>query len=50
MLNGVFKANNNTYIGSSLLPIAEGAAFGSYENQHEPECLPGTRTGLLDHI
>ncbi|KAK6362986.1 hypothetical protein TWF730_000434 [Orbilia blumenaviensis] len=32
------------------LPIAEGAAYGSYEDQHEPECLAGTRTDLLDQI
>ncbi|KAL2801707.1 purine and uridine phosphorylase [Aspergillus granulosus] len=29
------------------LPIAAGAEFGTYMDQHEDECLPGTRTELL---
>ncbi|KGO75648.1 NACHT nucleoside triphosphatase [Penicillium italicum] len=29
------------------LPIVYGAAFDSYEDQHEDECLPGTRTDIL---
>ncbi|KAL4862434.1 hypothetical protein BDV12DRAFT_207213 [Aspergillus spectabilis] len=29
------------------LPIAAGAEFGTYMDQHEEECLPGTRTELL---
>lgn len=32
------------------LPIAHGAEFDSYINQHEDECLPGTRTDLLRQI
>ncbi|KAK6499930.1 hypothetical protein TWF481_010286 [Arthrobotrys musiformis] len=32
------------------LPIAEGAAYGSREDQYEPECLDGTRTDLLRQI
>ncbi|KAE8358593.1 WD40-repeat-containing domain protein [Aspergillus caelatus] len=32
------------------LTMADGAAFDSYKNQHEVECLPGTRTDLLKHI
>lgn len=32
------------------LPTANGAAFNSYMNQHEDECLPGTRTDLLIQI
>ncbi|KAK6541065.1 hypothetical protein TWF694_008442 [Orbilia ellipsospora] len=32
------------------LPVAEGAEFGSYEDQHEPTCLLGTRTDLLHRI
>lgn len=32
------------------LPVAEGAEFGSYMDQHETECLPGTRTELLHDI
>ncbi|KAJ6258219.1 Vegetative incompatibility protein [Drechslerella dactyloides] len=32
------------------LPIAEGAAFGSFVDQHEPECLEGTRVDLLETI
>ncbi|KAL2801564.1 hypothetical protein BJX63DRAFT_417100 [Aspergillus granulosus] len=29
------------------LPVARGAEFGTYMDQHEEECLPGTRTELL---
>ncbi|GES63346.1 WD domain protein [Aspergillus terreus] len=29
------------------LPVADGAEFGTYMDQHEEECLPGTRTELL---
>ncbi|EGX50024.1 hypothetical protein AOL_s00076g375 [Orbilia oligospora ATCC 24927] len=29
------------------LPIANGAIFNSFEDEDEPECLPGTRTDLL---
>ncbi|KAJ5556988.1 hypothetical protein N7494_000903 [Penicillium frequentans] len=32
------------------LPIARGAEFDSYMDQHEDECLPGTRTELLHQI
>ncbi|KAE8353294.1 WD40-repeat-containing domain protein [Aspergillus coremiiformis] len=32
------------------LTIAEGAAFDSYMNQHEAECLPGTRVDLLKEV
>ncbi|KAK6336933.1 hypothetical protein TWF718_009722 [Orbilia javanica] len=32
------------------LPTADGAAFGSYADQHESECLAGTRTSLLHQI
>lgn len=32
------------------LPIAIGAEFDSYMDQHEDECLPGTRTELLCQI
>ncbi|KAF3937773.1 hypothetical protein ABW19_dt0204807 [Dactylella cylindrospora] len=32
------------------LPTAVGATFGSYMDQHEPECLPGTRTDLLNRL
>lgn len=32
------------------LPIADGAEFDSYMDQHEDECLPGTRTELLSQI
>ncbi|KAJ6107986.1 NACHT and WD40 domain protein [Penicillium sp. IBT 18751x] len=32
------------------LPIARGAEFNSYIDQHEDECLPGTRTELLCQI
>ncbi|KAF3102097.1 hypothetical protein TWF102_001918 [Orbilia oligospora] len=29
------------------LPVANGAIFNSFEDEGEPECLPGTRTDLL---
>ncbi|KAF3223545.1 hypothetical protein TWF106_004935 [Orbilia oligospora] len=32
------------------LQTAKGASFGDYDNQYEPECLPGTRVDLLKHI
>ncbi|KAK6352023.1 hypothetical protein TWF718_005172 [Orbilia javanica] len=32
------------------LPTAKDAIFGSYTDQDEPECLPGTRVGLLDQV
>ncbi|KAJ5433541.1 uncharacterized protein N7458_012697 [Penicillium daleae] len=32
------------------LPIVKGAEFDSYTNQHQDECLPGTRTELLNEV
>ncbi|KAF3913402.1 hypothetical protein ABW20_dc0108715 [Dactylellina cionopaga] len=32
------------------LLVADGATFGSFEDEHEPECLPDTRTELLKDI
>ena len=32
------------------LPVAEGAEFGTYMDQHEEGCLPGTREELLREI
>ncbi|BCR98241.1 uncharacterized protein AKAW2_31560S [Aspergillus luchuensis] len=32
------------------LPFAKGAFFGSFEDQHEDECLAGTRTELLRQV
>ncbi|KAF3230089.1 hypothetical protein TWF191_000330 [Orbilia oligospora] len=32
------------------LPSAEGAAYGSFKDQNEPECLPNTRVALLQGI
>ncbi|KAK6525825.1 hypothetical protein TWF281_010868 [Arthrobotrys megalospora] len=32
------------------LPFAEGAAYGSFQDQHEPECFPDTRVNLLKDI
>ncbi|KAF3166228.1 hypothetical protein TWF225_000822 [Orbilia oligospora] len=32
------------------LQTAKGASFGDYDDQYEPECLPGTRVDLLKHI
>ncbi|KAI0896280.1 vegetative incompatibility protein HET-E-1 [Annulohypoxylon nitens] len=34
----------------ALLPVASEAAFNSRHNQHEPTCLPNTRTELLHEI
>jgi hypothetical protein len=33
-----------------LLPVAAHAPFNSYDHQHEPACLSGTRVGLLQEI
>ncbi|KAF1952151.1 vegetative incompatibility protein HET-E-1 [Byssothecium circinans] len=38
--------NENSWI----LPIAEGASFDSHMQEHNPKCLPNTRTELLCHI
>ncbi|KAF3164530.1 hypothetical protein TWF788_001131 [Orbilia oligospora] len=32
------------------LQTAKGASFGDYDDQYEPECLPGTRVDLLKYI
>ncbi|KAL4738277.1 WD40 repeat-like protein [Aspergillus similis] len=32
------------------LPVAEGASYDSYDNQHGERCLPGTRRDLLRQI
>ncbi|KAL4815132.1 hypothetical protein BDW67DRAFT_191783 [Aspergillus spinulosporus] len=32
------------------LPVAEGALYNSYKNQHGEKCLPGTRRDLLRQI
>ncbi|RSM18537.1 hypothetical protein CDV31_002673 [Fusarium ambrosium] len=34
----------------SKIPVAKGAAFDSYVNEHDPRCLPNTRVQLLDTI
>ena len=34
----------------SKLPIADGAFYNSFAEQHEDECLPGTRTELLECV
>ncbi|OBT42047.1 hypothetical protein VE00_07428 [Pseudogymnoascus sp. WSF 3629] len=34
----------------SVLPFAAHALFNSYDRQHEPACLPGTRVDLLQEI
>ncbi|KAJ5392490.1 hypothetical protein N7509_007980 [Penicillium cosmopolitanum] len=36
-------------LDDKLSPVP-GAAFDSYENQHEDQCLPGTRTDIIDQI
>ncbi|KAI7769614.1 hypothetical protein LZL87_003104 [Fusarium oxysporum] len=37
-------------IALDTLPIAEGASFDSYAEEHNPTCLPNTREGLLREI
>ncbi|KAL4949059.1 hypothetical protein BDW69DRAFT_198408 [Aspergillus filifer] len=37
-------------IDLEALPTADGAEFNSYTNQHESECLPGTRIELCREI
>jgi hypothetical protein len=37
----------NQNIDLEKLPIALGASFGSYVDQDNAECLPGTRVELL---
>ncbi|RJE17766.1 NACHT domain protein [Aspergillus sclerotialis] len=37
-------------LGLDKLPFARGAEFNSYIDQHEDECLPGTRTEVLGQI
>ncbi|KFY30946.1 hypothetical protein V493_01528 [Pseudogymnoascus sp. VKM F-4281 (FW-2241)] len=34
----------------TLLPYATHAPFNSYDRQHEPACLPGTRVDILQQI
>ncbi|KAK9847015.1 wd40 domain protein, partial [Penicillium brevicompactum] len=34
----------------SRLPVADGASHNSFAEQHEDECLPGTRTELLQRV
>ncbi|KAF7673698.1 hypothetical protein GT037_008313 [Alternaria burnsii] len=36
--------------GLEKLPYAAEAPFNAYTRQHDPECLPSTRTALLDDI
>lgn len=38
------------YMELQQLPVAQGAEFDSYTDQHEEKCLPGTRTGLLRQV
>ncbi|KAF7595224.1 hypothetical protein BBP40_006970 [Aspergillus hancockii] len=39
-----------TLIQNFSLPIAEGAFYDSYDNQHEDKCLPETRTELRRQV
>lgn len=34
----------------SKLPVAQGAAFDSHAEEHNPTCYPNTRVGLLEEI
>ncbi|KAF1925387.1 uncharacterized protein M421DRAFT_103125 [Didymella exigua CBS 183.55] len=34
----------------AALPFASGAAFDSHNNEHQPKCLPRTRTEILEEI
>lgn len=49
---GIAQATDliNYNIDLDKLPIARGAEFDSYLNQHEDECLPGTRSELLHKV
>ncbi|KAK6337297.1 hypothetical protein TWF730_002703 [Orbilia blumenaviensis] len=52
---GVDSANQkldsvNQKLDFAGLPFAEGAAYGSFKDQHEPECLPNTRVKILNDI
>ncbi|KAF3314404.1 hypothetical protein TWF173_004746 [Orbilia oligospora] len=42
--------NLNQKFDLAGLPIAEGAEYKSFEDRHEPECLPGTRSELQERI
>ncbi|KAF3278881.1 hypothetical protein TWF970_004425 [Orbilia oligospora] len=42
--------NLNQKFDLAGLPIAEGAGYKSFEDRHEPECLPGTRSELQERI
>ncbi|KAK6351685.1 hypothetical protein TWF718_004835 [Orbilia javanica] len=42
--------NVNRKLDFAGLPFADGAAYGSFEDQHQPECLPNTRVQLLKDI
>ncbi|KKP07235.1 hypothetical protein THAR02_00665 [Trichoderma harzianum] len=45
------KINDITQsILSIKIPVAEGAAFDSHAEEHNPTCLPDTRVELLQHI
>ncbi|KAL4992684.1 NACHT and WD40 domain protein [Aspergillus falconensis] len=46
--SGNSSSNSDTYL--EKLPVAQGAEFNSYANQHEDECLPETRTTLRQQI
>ncbi|KAJ6026350.1 NACHT and WD40 domain protein [Penicillium canescens] len=52
LLTGLARSADRVDQNSVLvkLPIAYGAEFDSYTNQHEDDCLPGTRTELLHQI
>ncbi|KAK6500108.1 hypothetical protein TWF481_010466 [Arthrobotrys musiformis] len=40
----------NRKLDFAALPTAEGAAYGSFKDQHEPKCLENTRVKLLEDI
>ncbi|CAI7597639.1 unnamed protein product [Penicillium pancosmium] len=52
LLNGVDRNTDriDESLGLDQLPVARSAEFDSYMDQHEDECLPGTRTELLQQI
>ncbi|KAF3935356.1 hypothetical protein ABW19_dt0209518 [Dactylella cylindrospora] len=37
-------------VNLAKLVVADGATFGSFHDEYEPECLPGTRMELLEDI
>lgn len=50
IVEGVDKCVRENRYCRDKLPIAEGAAFDSHAEEHNPRCHPDTRTELLSQI